>query len=83
MKGNAMTDAKAGRGKYVATPVSVTFPKDCPNADYAGKTVTYAGRGRKPRWWEFAVQLGLVAVETEEVQAPAATDTPSAPAAQA
>lgn len=56
--------AKAqGRGKYEATPVTVTFPADLPNEKLAGKTVTYAGRGRKPTWWDLAVELELVKVE--------------------
>ena len=76
-----MTEAKAGRGKYTATPISVTFPATFPNEKLAGKTVTYAGRGRKPTWWELAVQAGLIAVEAEEVEAPA-SDT-AAPAADA
>jgi len=65
-----MTESK-GRGVYKATPVTVTFPADLPNAKLAGKTVTYAGRGRKPTWWDLAVELELVkgAVEVEETPA--------------
>lgn len=57
-----MSDQKptTGRGVYTATPISVTFPADCKNTEYAGKTVTYPGRGRKPRWWDYAVELGLI-----------------------
>ncbi len=62
----------SGRGKYEATPVTVTFPADLPNAELAGKTVTYAGRGRTPRWWDLAKELGLV--KTKEDVAEAAGD---------
>lgn len=73
-----MTDkTTSGRGKYVAKPVSVTFPSSFPNAKLAGQTVTYAGRGRKPTWWDLAVQAGLIASDAPE----AATDTTEAPAA--
>lgn len=75
-------DAKAGRGKYTATPVSVTFPATFPNEKLAGKTVTYAGRGRKPTWWELAQQAGLIATDEVEAEAPAAV-TEAAPATDA
>jgi DNA-binding protein H-NS len=76
-----MSDAKSGRGKYTPTPVSVTFPATFPNDKLAGKTVTYAGRGRKPTWWETAIEAGLIATEEKDE---AATDTAAdAPAADA
>lgn len=75
-----MSDAKSGRGKYTPTPVSVTFPATFPNDKLAGKTMTYAGRGRKPTWWETAIEAGLIATEEKtETESPAAT----APAADA
>jgi DNA-binding protein H-NS len=77
-KGTNMTEKTTkgtGRGVYTAKPVSVTFPAGFPNEKLAGKTMTYAGRGRKPTWWEIAVEAGLIATETEEA--------PAAPAANA
>lgn len=79
-------EVKAGRGKYTATPVSVTFPATFPNEKLAGQTMTYAGRGRKPTWWELAQQAGLIATEADEaneVTAPAADADAVAPAADA
>ena len=73
----------AGRGKYTATPVSVTFPAGFPNEKLAGKTVTYAGRGRKPTWWEIAVEAGLIATEAEEAPAAPAADAGATADAQA
>ena len=80
-----MTDkTSSGRGKYVATPVSVTFPTEFPNAKLAGKTMTYAGRGRKPTWWDLAVQAGLIASEeTAETASDSTADAPAATEAQA
>ena len=74
-------EVKAGRGKYTATPVSVTFPATFPNEKLAGQTMTYAGRGRKPTWWELAQQAGLIATDEAETEAPAATE--AAPATDA
>ena len=76
-----MTDVKAstkgsGRGKYVATPVSVTFPASFPNEKLAGKTVTWKGRGRRPTWYDLAVQAGLIASE-EDVADVADTEAPA------
>ena len=75
-----MTATKPGRGKYTPTPMSVTFPATFPNAEYAGKTVTWKGRGRRPSWYEIAQDAGLIA--KDEVKAKKA-DTPAdtAPAA--
>jgi hypothetical protein len=65
-----MSDAvTAGRGKYVATPISVTFPADHSDADLAGKTLTYAGRGKHPRWWKAAEAAGLVPAKEKTVVA--------------
>ncbi len=78
-----MSDVKAGRGKYTPTPVSVTFPATFPNDKLAGKTVTYAGRGRKPTWWETAIEAGLIASdEKDEAATETVADAP-APAADA
>jgi hypothetical protein len=79
-----MTDAKqtGGRGKYVATPISVTFPATFPNDKLAGQTMTWKGRGRHPTWYDLAVDAGLIAskeVETEtEVSEAPASDTAKA-----
>lgn len=52
---------KGNRGIYTPKPVSVTFPSTFPNEKFAGKTMTYAGRGRKPAWWALAEDVGLIA----------------------
>lgn len=74
--------AKRGNtGKYTPTPVTVTFPKDTPNEDLAGKTFTWVGRGRHPKWYDVAVQVGLIKKEIEVPAAPEAkTDAPAAQA---
>lgn len=76
-------EVKAGRGKYTATPVSVTFPATFPNEKLAGKTMTYAGRGRKPTWWELAQQAGLIAADEAEVGDSPAVAPEAAPATDA
>ena len=73
-----MTASKPGRGKYTPTPMSVTFPSTFPNAEYAGKTVTWKGRGRRPSWYEIAQDAGLIA--KEEVTAKKAVTAPEAQA---
>lgn len=77
------TTKSTGRGVYTAKPVSVTFPSNFPNEKLAGQTKTYAGRGRKPTWWEIAVEAGLIATETEEETAAPAADAGATADAQA
>jgi DNA-binding protein H-NS len=57
---------KGKRGVYEAKPVTVSFPADLPNKDLAGKTVTWKGRGRHPRWHDLAVEMGLIAEKESE-----------------
>lgn len=78
-----MSDAvTAGRGKYVATPISVTFPADHADADLAGKTLTYAGRGKHPKWWKAAVAAGLVPEKVRTEVAETSAETPAVASAE-